>query len=156
MRKAIERTVALREERQIWGMVDAISLIPSRRWTRFPHDGGSDLGISRMEAEMRAIRKTMTLDSDVIRISGLSIFRGRRVEIIILDNQDEPRRKRTSLTNNAPIPIPRDRNTAKSRRAKAVAALERIAARGDVKSVDDPVKWQKSIRSERRLPGRNK
>ena len=37
---------------------------------------------------------------------------------------------------------------------KAVAALERIASRGGVKSIPDPVKWQREIRKDRRLPGR--
>jgi hypothetical protein len=36
----------------------------------------------------------------------------------------------------------------------AVAILRKIAERGGVKSIPDPVKWQREIRKDRRLPGR--
>ena len=35
-----------------------------------------------------------------------------------------------------------------------VAALERIAARGGIKSIPDPVAWQREMREDRPLPGR--
>jgi len=37
---------------------------------------------------------------------------------------------------------------------KAVAALQAIADRGGIKSIKDPVKWQREIRKDRPLPGR--
>ena len=38
--------------------------------------------------------------------------------------------------------------------AAAVAALQAIADRGGIKSIKDPVKWQRAIRKDRPLPGR--
>lgn len=37
---------------------------------------------------------------------------------------------------------------------RAVAALQAIADRGGIKSIPDPVKWQREIRKDRPLPGR--
>lgn len=37
---------------------------------------------------------------------------------------------------------------------RAVAALRKIAERGGIKSIPDPVKWQREIRKDRPLPGR--
>ena len=39
-------------------------------------------------------------------------------------------------------------------RRRRVAALERIAARGGIKSIPDPVSWQREMREDRPLPGR--
>ena len=39
-------------------------------------------------------------------------------------------------------------------RRRRVAALERIAARGGIKSIPDPVAWQREMREDRPLPGR--
>ena len=39
-------------------------------------------------------------------------------------------------------------------RRQRVAALERIAARGGIKSIADPVAWQREMREDRPLPGR--
>ena len=39
-------------------------------------------------------------------------------------------------------------------RRRGVAALREIAARGGIKAIPDPVKWQREIRKDRRLPGR--
>lgn len=39
-------------------------------------------------------------------------------------------------------------------RRQRVAALERIAARGGIKSIPDPVAWQREMREDRPLPGR--
>lgn len=38
---------------------------------------------------------------------------------------------------------------------KAVAALREIAKRGGVQSIKDPVAWQREIRKDRPLPGRD-
>jgi hypothetical protein len=40
------------------------------------------------------------------------------------------------------------------RRACALAALERLAARGGIRSIPDPVAWQREQRKDRPLPGR--
>ena len=37
---------------------------------------------------------------------------------------------------------------------RAVEALQAIADRGGIKSIPDPVKWQREIRKDRPLPGR--
>lgn len=37
---------------------------------------------------------------------------------------------------------------------RAVAALQKIADRGGIRSIPDPVRWQREIRRDRRLPGR--
>lgn len=37
---------------------------------------------------------------------------------------------------------------------RAMAALERIAVTGGIKSIIDPVAWQREIRKDRPLPGR--
>ena len=39
-------------------------------------------------------------------------------------------------------------------RRRRVAALERIAARGEIMSIPDPVAWQQELREDRPLPGR--
>ena len=39
-------------------------------------------------------------------------------------------------------------------RRRRVAALERIAARGGIKSIPDPIAWQREMREDRPLPGR--
>ena len=44
--------------------------------------------------------------------------------------------------------------SAPSRYGPAVAALERIARRGGIPSIPDPVAWQREIREDRPLPGR--
>lgn len=38
---------------------------------------------------------------------------------------------------------------------RAVAALKAIADRGGIKSIPDPVAWQREIRKDRPLPGRD-
>lgn len=38
--------------------------------------------------------------------------------------------------------------------AAAIEALRSIADRGGIKSIKDPVKWQRAIRKDRPLPGR--
>ena len=40
------------------------------------------------------------------------------------------------------------------RRARGLAALNRIAARGGIAGIDDPVAWQREQRADRPLPGR--
>ena len=40
------------------------------------------------------------------------------------------------------------------RRARALAALERLAARGGIRSIPDPVAGQREQRKDRPLPGR--
>ena len=40
------------------------------------------------------------------------------------------------------------------RRELALAALRRLAARGGIRSIPDPVAWQREQRKDRPLPGR--
>ena len=44
---------------------------------------------------------------------------------------------------------------AKQLRAKGLAALNRIAARGGISGIDDPATWQREQRADRPLPGRD-
>ena len=37
---------------------------------------------------------------------------------------------------------------------KMAAILQRMADRGGIASIEDPVKWQREIRKDRKLPGR--
>ncbi len=39
-------------------------------------------------------------------------------------------------------------------RRRRIAALERIAARGGIQSIPDPIAWQREMREDRPLPGR--
>lgn len=41
-----------------------------------------------------------------------------------------------------------------ARRRQAVEALEKLAAMGGIKSIPDPVAWQREMREDRPLPGR--
>ena len=43
----------------------------------------------------------------------------------------------------------------KSDGEKMAAALSEIASRGGIKSIPDPVAWQREIREDRPLPGRD-
>lgn len=43
---------------------------------------------------------------------------------------------------------------AADRRRAMIAALEALAARNPFKDIDDPVAWQREIRQDRPLPGR--
>lgn len=45
--------------------------------------------------------------------------------------------------------------TTKEMRRRRVAALERIAARGGIQSIPDPVAWQREMREDRPLRGRD-
>jgi hypothetical protein len=40
-------------------------------------------------------------------------------------------------------------------RRRALAALKAIADRGGIRSIPDPVAWQREVRKERPLPGRD-
>lgn len=46
-------------------------------------------------------------------------------------------------------------NRKKPNGEKAAEILAKIAAIGGVKSIKDPVKWQREIRKDRKLPGRD-
>lgn len=47
------------------------------------------------------------------------------------------------------------KGTGKKKSTKAFAHLDKIAKMGTIqKSIPDPVKWQKEIRKDRKLPGR--
>jgi hypothetical protein len=48
------------------------------------------------------------------------------------------------------IPVPDNTQQA----VKTLDALWRIAARGGMKNIPDPAQWQREIRQERPLPGR--
>jgi hypothetical protein len=49
-------------------------------------------------------------------------------------------------------PIPKE--DLRARRARAVAALARLAAEGGIQSIPDPAAWEREIRRDRPLPGR--
>jgi hypothetical protein len=54
-----------------------------------------------------------------------------------------------------PVPDPADDETEdRRRREQALAALDRIAARGGITGIPDPVAWQREQRNDRPLPGR--
>lgn len=40
--------------------------------------------------------------------------------------------------------------------SRAIDCLRKIAARGGLKCIDDPMRWQQEVRSDRALPGREK
>jgi len=48
------------------------------------------------------------------------------------------------------IPVPDNTKQA----VKALDTLRRIAARGGIKNIPDPARWQREIRQDRPLPGR--
>lgn len=58
----------------------------------------------------------------------------------------QPVRARVTVLDEAP-PV--------SRGAEMVAALEAIAALDPYRDIDDPVAWQREIRKDRPLPGRD-
>lgn len=60
-------------------------------------------------------------------------------------------RNRTITVEVTPVEEERKHSDGK----KAVEILEKIAAIGGVKSIKDPVKWQREIRRDRKLPGRD-
>ncbi|HEX6749434.1 MAG TPA: hypothetical protein VF092_19215 [Longimicrobium sp.] len=53
--------------------------------------------------------------------------------------------------------VPDDEDTAapEERRGAALAALQEIASRGGIRSIPDPVAWQREVRKDRPLPGRD-
>ncbi|OYW31383.1 MAG: hypothetical protein B7Z47_01240 [Chthoniobacter sp. 12-60-6] len=79
------------------------------------------------------------------RLSQLPPSRAARLELLILRLLDfaEP-----EPTHNRAEP-----DEAKQR-VEALAALNRIASRGGIAGIDDPVSWQRAQRTDRSLPGR--
>ncbi len=57
------------------------------------------------------------------------------------------------------VTVLRDERFSASRAAdtgeKMAAALEKLAASGAVAGIEDPVAWQREVRRDRRLPGRD-
>jgi hypothetical protein len=53
------------------------------------------------------------------------------------------------------VPDEADLLPPEERRRRAVEALEALAALGGFKSIPDPVAWQREIRKDRPLPGRD-
>lgn len=52
------------------------------------------------------------------------------------------------------IPAVSSESSKEEMRRRRVAALERIAAAGGVPEIPDPVAWQREMREDRKLPGR--
>lgn len=52
------------------------------------------------------------------------------------------------------VPDLRNALTPEERRRRAAAALAEIAARGGISGIGDAVEWQREIRRDRPLPGR--
>ncbi len=66
----------------------------------------------------------------------------------------------SGLKNNNAItvevtPVTEKRKVKKPDGKKAAEILRKIAAMGGVKSIKDPSKWQREIRKDRPLPGRD-
>jgi hypothetical protein len=51
-------------------------------------------------------------------------------------------------------PVPGSEEQEAGQRLKVLNALRRIAARGGIKNIPDPERWQREIRQDRPLPGR--
>jgi hypothetical protein len=51
-------------------------------------------------------------------------------------------------------PVPGSAEQEAEQRLKALDYLRRIAARGGLKNIPDPARWQREIRQDRPLPGR--
>jgi hypothetical protein len=52
------------------------------------------------------------------------------------------------------IPVPGNTEQEAGQRVKTLDSLRRIAARGGIKNIPDPARWQREIRQDRPLPGR--
>ncbi len=52
------------------------------------------------------------------------------------------------------IPVPGSTEQEAGQRVKTLDSLRRIAARGGIKNIPDPARWQREIRQDRPLPGR--
>ena len=50
------------------------------------------------------------------------------------------------------ITIKRDNDTKKNNGKAVVAMLRKIAAKGGIEAIPDPMKWQRQIRKDRKLP----
>ena len=53
------------------------------------------------------------------------------------------------------VPDEDDAAVVEERRRQALAALEEIASRGGIRSIPDPMAWQRETRKDRPLPGRD-
>ena len=51
-------------------------------------------------------------------------------------------------------PVPASAEQEAEQRLKALDYLRRIAVRGGIKNIPDPARWQREIRQDRPLPGR--
>ncbi|MGA8660025.1 MAG: hypothetical protein WB586_28230 [Chthoniobacterales bacterium] len=51
-------------------------------------------------------------------------------------------------------PVPGSAGQETGQRLKALDSLRRIAARGGIKNIPDPARWQRELRQDRPLPGR--
>lgn len=79
-----------------------------------------------------------------------AIIRGDRIEW----EDQSPARSEKPLAVEVTVLEPVDSPTSESRKA-AAEALERLAKRGTAfAEIEDPVAWQREIRNDRPLPGR--
>ncbi len=62
--------------------------------------------------------------------------------------------KNTSIKVDITIVSPKQK-LKKPNGKKMAEALAKIAARGGIRAIKDPVKWQREIRKDRPLPGRD-
>lgn len=79
------------------------------------------------------------------RLSQLPPPRAARLERLILGLLELAEPENTSGVSDAED---------NERRAQAFAALDRIASRGGIAGIEDPVAWQRRQRADRPLPGR--
>lgn len=81
-----------------------------------------------------------------------AVLRGNQVEWI--DNPPPPEGP-TEVAITLLKPEPVSEEARRAQRQLAVAALAELAAAGGISSIPDPAAWQREIRQDRALPGRD-
>lgn len=80
-----------------------------------------------------------------------AVLRGNQVEWI---DTPPPPEGPTQVTITLLKPQPEPEDVRRARRQVAVDALRELAAAGGISSIPDPLAWQRDIRQDRPLPGR--
>lgn len=78
-----------------------------------------------------------------------AVLRGDRVDWI-----DPPPHREAETEVQITLLQPESDEAQRARGQRAAAALERLAAAGAFDGIEDPVAWQREIRQDRALPGR--
>jgi hypothetical protein len=79
-----------------------------------------------------------------------AVLRGDQVEWI-----DRPPPVDGPVEVEIAFPDPEPESACRRRRQRAAAALKQLAASGAFDEIEDPVAWQREIRKDRPLPGRD-